>query len=191
MPYHHLNDLRSSLRAVRAQLSARYQHEAKNKVIQRIKKLHEWRYAKKIALYHAFQGEIDISELWQTAPLQGKQCAFPALTTEKKLLFLPATPTTPFKQNRFGIQEPNIPIEKAIHPEQFDIIFMPLVAFDSSGNRLGMGGGYYDRSLANTTPNCLIGLAYDFQKVPQLITQSWDVPLDAVITPSGIFWRRP
>lgn len=188
MPYHYLNTLRHTIRHVRSHLSPKFQQQSRNKVIQRIKKLHEWRYAKKIALYQAFQGEIDINELWRTAPLQGKSCAFPTLTDDKKLLFLPATPKTAFKKNRYGILEPNVPVTQAITAEQLDIIFMPLVAFDRTGNRLGMGSGYYDRTLAKSKSKCLIGLAYDFQEVPQLITQQWDVSLDAVITPAGIIW---
>lgn len=186
---HNLTILRNTIRNVRAHLSKSYKIQAQNKIIRQIKTLEEWRYAKKIALYHAFQGEIDLSELWRTAPLQGKYCAFPVLTEQQSLLFLPATPASSFSKNRFGIEEPNIALSQAIPPEQFDLIFMPLVAFDSACNRLGMGGGYYDRTLADSKGKCLIGLAYDFQRVPQLIPQPWDVPVDAIITPSRIFWR--
>ena len=188
--HNHLNTLRNSIRIVRAKLSVEYKTQAQNKVIRQIQGLKQWRYAKKIALYHAFQGEIDLSELWRTAPLQGKYCAFPVLTEQQSLMFLPATPASSFSKNRFGIQEPDIPLERAIPPEQFDIIFMPLVAFDSACNRLGMGGGYYDRTFANSRGKYLIGLAYDFQRVPQLIPRAWDVSLDAIITPSEIFWHK-
>ena len=73
---------------------------------------------------------------------------------------------------------------------QLDIIFTPLVAFDSQGNRMGMGGGYYDRTLAhwqtNQTPYP-IGLAHNCQLVEQLPVQAWDIPLAQIITPDKIF----
>ncbi|MCC5791730.1 MAG: 5-formyltetrahydrofolate cyclo-ligase [Legionellaceae bacterium] len=181
-----LDTLRNSMRQIRSQLSSRIQDKASAAVVRHIKSLTSWRYGKKMALYQAVQGEINLAALWRSAPLQGKHCAFPVLTEEKKLLFIPATPASPFTYNRFGIAEPDIAHDTAIPPQQFDLIFLPLVAFDGAGNRLGMGGGYYDRTLAEERGKLLVGLAYDFQKVPQLLPRPWDIPLDLIITPSGI-----
>ena len=76
---------------------------------------------------------------------------------------------------------------------ELDVIICPLVAVDTNGNRMGMGGGFYDTTLGNShrsgAKNPLkIGWCYDFQVVEQLQRQSWDVPLDGLITPSGIRW---
>ena len=71
---------------------------------------------------------------------------------------------------------------------QLDVVIAPLVAFDESLNRLGMGGGYYDRTFAFRKRArvlrrpVLIGVAYSFQRVDRLQPENWDVPLDVVIT---------
>ena len=93
--------------------------------------------------------------------------------------------------HRLGMQQPQS--RKLIAASQLDIIFCPLVAVDEQGNRMGMGGGYYDTTLAHShhfglTKPLKIGWCYDFQVVEQLACQSWDVPLDALITPSRIRW---
>ena len=74
-----------------------------------------------------------------------------------------------------------------------DLLFLPLVAFDTHGNRMGMGGGFYDRSLAflqqknGLKKPVLAGLAHEIQKVEQLLTQNWDIPLDFVITEKQLY----
>lgn len=78
---------------------------------------------------------------------------------------------------------------------ELDVIICPLVAVDLSGNRMGMGGGFYDTTLGKSYQAGLkkplkIGWCYDFQVVEQLQRQPWDVPLDGLITPSGIRWFR-
>ena len=79
------------------------------------------------------------------------------------------------------------------------MIFLPVVAFDINGNRLGRGAGYYDRTLAFVNEQieqgthikpCLIGLAYEFQKIEQIITDKWDVALDIIVTENNIYYRN-
>ncbi len=179
--------IRQNLRQIRAKLSTSFQASASSQVCNRIKRLTEFRYAKKIALYHAINGEINIDNIWKSAPYQGKFCYFPALKEEGSLCFLPATPATTKIDNQFGIPEPEVCHSHAILPESLDIIFMPLVAFDKTGNRLGMGAGYYDKTLKGITGPLLIGVAYDFQKVDNIQTHALDVPLDVIITNKTIY----
>jgi 5-formyltetrahydrofolate cyclo-ligase len=90
--------------------------------------------------------------------------------------------------NRFSIAEPALPRAELLAAECLDLIIMPLVGFDAGGNRLGMGGGFYDRTLAFLQHRgrwrrpLLFGLAYEFQRVDGLQPRCWDVPLDGVIT---------
>ena len=89
-------------------------------------------------------------------------------------------------ENRFHILEPENKKENLIRPDLIDAIVVPLVAFDNRGNRMGMGGGYYDRMLKKISAECLlIGIAYDFQLIDNVPTESWDMPLDEVITPTA------
>ena len=97
---------------------------------------------------------------------------------------------SPLKANRFGIAEPDLPASQLLPATRLDIIVVPLVAFDGHGNRLGMGGGFYDRSLADSSGHSplLIGYAHDLQQVNQLPARPWDKKLHAVVTESGCQW---
>lgn len=147
--------------------------------------------ANSIALYQAIKGEIDLSILWKSAIESKKACYFPAINEDQTLSFLPATPSTPLTKNRFGIAEPNIERSQALLPAQIDIIFLPLVAFDEHGTRLGMGAGYYDRTLAHARPPLLVGVAYEAQRQPFIEADAWDVPMDVVVTERSIYWSKP
>jgi len=101
-----------------------------------------------------------------------------------------STDKTVMVKNHFDILEPKLNAQQTYSLPQIDYIFMPLVAFDKQGNRLGMGGGFYDRTLSKIaelefSPK-LIGLSHDCQQVDALPYQDWDIPLDLIITPNKI-----
>ena len=167
-----------------------YKQKVSRQVCERIRRINQYRHATKIALYQAIRGEISLVPLWNSAPLQGKYCYFPVLNPNKTLSFLPATPNTIFKANRYNIQEPDVPHHLALEPGELDIIFMPLVAFDEYGTRLGMGAGYYDRTLSGEKRPLLIGVAYEFQRLAYIAPQPWDVPLAGIVTEKTIYWSN-
>ena len=111
------------------------------------------------------------------------------MTRTKTLLFGRWSPKDTLVPNRFGIPQPSS--SNPVRAQDLEVIIAPLVAFDKRGNRLGTGGGYYDRSLSflleskRPTKPWLIGFAFGMQQLDQLPTQSWDVPLDAVVTEHG------
>lgn len=116
----------------------------------------------------------------------------PVYTFRKRSLAVSALPSTHTnEQNRYGIAEPKLDQRLICPVRELDIIGTPLVAFDQSGQRLGMGGGYYDRTLApwfKTQQGAMpIGLAHDCQQVEQLPTASWDIPLRKIVTPSKVW----
>ena len=140
-----------------------------------------------IALYHAVGGELDCSAIIAAAWARGRHVFMPVLHKDA-LKFGRTTPATPLVANRYGIPEPAVRRRDLCNPASLDVVLCPLVGFDVSGQRLGMGGGYYDRSFAFLLRRsgwrrpCLIGLAHDCQNVPQLKGCTWDVPLDYVVT---------
>jgi 5-formyltetrahydrofolate cyclo-ligase len=134
-----------------------------------------------VALYTAIQGEIDMSSLIKQAWSQGKSCYLPVLDG-KQLRFIHYRPTTPMKRNQFGILEPIV--GDIILPRHLDLVLMPLVAFDRHYHRIGMGGGYYDRTFAidkNQASPYLMGVAHRCQQVQKITPAAWDVPLDSVM----------
>lgn len=155
--------------------------------------------SKHIAFYLTNDGEVDLSLLIKHAWQQGKQCYLPVLAepNTQRLWFIPYTPETKLKNNRFGIPEPihshKIRLRKTL---SLDLILMPLVAFDQQGNRVGMGGGFYDRTLAFLRqrkywhkPN-LLGVAYELQKQKQLESNPWDIPLQAIATEKCLYMSK-
>ena len=98
--------------------------------------------------------------------------------------------------NKFGIPEPSSENCEYELASKMDIIFIPLVSFDRSGNRLGMGGGYYDSTLAEAnrggfSDTLLVGLAHHFQEKRRLWSRSWDIKLDMIITDRELICVKP
>ena len=144
-----------------------------------------------IAVYLPNDGEISLLPLVARAWSMGKRTYLPKLFGPK-LWFLPFHARTTFSGNRFAISEPGEPARQRIRPMFLDLVLFPLVAFDRLGNRLGMGGGYYDRTFEAVRRRTvwrgpkLVGVAFELQKVDALPAADWDVPLDAVATERAI-----
>ena len=140
----------------------------------------------RVALYLSNDGEISPDALCHYCWQHNIQVYLPVIH-DKALKFARYTAESTWAENRFGIKEPidNTPIDGL----GLDAVFLPLVGFDAEGGRLGMGGGFYDRTFehkqAHNTP-VLIGLAHDCQEVAKLPIESWDVPLDIILTPSSL-----
>ena len=179
------NQLRQQIRKTRANLTALQQQQAEDSITQQALALIEERNAQHIALYLSFDGEISTEKLIKTLWAQGKQVYLPVLHpfNPNHLLFLRYLPDTPMLKNKFGIWEPKLNVQSVLPLEELDILFTPLVAFDKQGNRLGMGGGFYDRTLQHWQKSSFIpvGLAHQCQQVEQLPTEAWDVPLHQIL----------
>lgn len=149
------------------------------------------RRATRIGLFLSHDGEADTSLLIDRLQRQGKSIYLPVLHPFQPdcLLFCPYGRPDRWRRNRFGIHEPDLRHEPPVPAWSLDLCFMPLVAYDLSGNRLGMGGGFYDRTFAASRPRPrrarLTGIAFSLQEVGSLPVQPWDVPLDAVVTERG------
>ncbi|MGV2877833.1 5-formyltetrahydrofolate cyclo-ligase [Pantoea vagans] len=147
--------------------------------------------ARNIALFLSVDGELNtrplIARLWHLK----KAVYLPVLHpfSPGNLLFLRYSPDTPLLPNKLRIPEPPLDIRQLITLDQLDLMLVPLVAFDQHGQRLGMGGGFYDRTLQNWRQHGFlpVGLAHDCQQVDSLPVAEWDVPLPAVMTPSKLW----
>lgn len=188
--------LRTAIQANRRALTPQIQQQAAIAVFNRFQQIPSLHSADKLAFYLPINGELETFNLIQYCWDLGKSVYLPVINPDQKsyLLFLRFLPTTILIANRYGILEPKLDITKNINPSQLDIIGTPLVAFDQQGQRLGMGGGYYDRVFSfckqqNKNP-LRLGLAHDCQYIKNLPSNEWDMPLDQVLTPSR-HWQWP
>ena len=178
--------LRTSMRQRRQALSAQDRIDAAQALAEHLRGVPEIRQARLVAGYWAIQGEMSLHALLSPAP-KFVYC-LPCLTADRHLRFAPWRFGNELVQNRYGIPEPDVPLQSQHVPQDLDIVLVPLLAFDRHGMRLGSGGGYYDRSFAflKDVPRpvrpLLVGIGYDFQEVEALTPEPWDVPLDLVVT---------
>jgi len=150
--------------------------------------------AKKIACYFPNDGELDLTPLIELAWRHKKQIYLPVLQAPftARIMFAKYHVNSTLDSNKFGIAEPAVHANQRSKPLQMDIILAPLVAFDNNGNRIGMGGGYYDRSLHFLKHRKywhkpkLIGCAYDFQEREKIEAEKWDVGLAYICTNNGL-----
>ncbi len=148
-----------------------------------------YRAARHIAAYVANDGEIDTRPVIEAAWRDGKSVYLPVLQPGSTLAFARHTDAAPLRENRYGIPEPRT--GDTIATGALDVVLVPLVAFDDELFRIGMGGGYYDRTFAalrqpGVSRPRLVGLAFEFQRVESITPATWDVPLWRVVTDAGL-----
>ncbi|AZP73531.1 5-formyltetrahydrofolate cyclo-ligase [Pseudomonas poae] len=182
--------LRRMLRKARRALTPSEQRRAALGLYRQLAQHPLFRRAKHISLYLPTDGEIDPRLLLRAAQRRGKATYLPVLSAwpRTKMVFQRVRPGEKLLPNRFRILEPRVNISQQRKVWALDLVLLPLVGFDDAGGRLGMGGGFYDRSLAYLARRqswrkpTLLGLAHECQKVERLVQASWDVPLAGTVT---------
>ena len=139
-----------------------------------------------IGLYRSDAGEAPSASYIRFFFERGHPIALPRVTTlDKPMEF--RLHTDPYEESDleagvWGLRQPRI-AAPVVTPE---VLFMPLVGFTAKGDRLGQGGGYYDRYLAAHPQTVAIGMAWDVQEVPELPTELHDMRLGAIVTPTRV-----
>ncbi|MFP6850358.1 MAG: 5-formyltetrahydrofolate cyclo-ligase [Pseudomonas sp.] len=182
--------LRRQLRTQRRSLSRHAQRQAAQGLYKQLAQHPLFRRAQHIALYLPNDGEIDPRPLLRAAQQRGKATYLPVLSPwpRSKMVFQRIRAGEALRKNRFGIYEPRRNRTQQRKVWALDLVLLPLVGFDCHGARLGMGGGFYDRSLAYRSLRkswhkpTLLGLAHACQQVERLTMASWDVPLQGTVT---------
>ena len=127
------------------------------------------------------------------AIVMGKRVYLPLLPKKpsQRMRFARFTTDIALRSNRFGIPEPKIPYRQTVAANQLDLVIVPVVAMDRSGNRMGMGGGYYDRVFANCATRALqpvlLGVGHAFQLLDGIAAQPWDISLNWLATDRAVF----
>ncbi len=179
--------LRMRIRNTRRNLSILEQKQAAIRLKQQLSQNPHFKYAKHIALYLPNDGEVNTQRVIEQAWKNGQRVYLPVLDPIRKgfLWFVEYKADSMMRKNRFGIAEPDPKFNKRISARFLHVVGLPLVAFDNEGNRLGMGGGFYDRSFefcrySSAKPK-LFGLAHRCQRVEHLPTERWDIALTEII----------
>lgn len=190
------NAIRREMRHRRRSLSPREHLHRSRSLVRLLAGSSLFHRSRHIALYLPNDGEVDLRPMAERIWAAGKRCYLPVLSPafHNRLWFTRYTPDTPLVDNCFGIPEPERHWRHTRPTWALDLILAPLVAFDAAGNRLGMGGGFYDRTLAYlsrrriwTKPR-LFGVAFDFQRTAEALPcEPWDVPMDGVVTDRGFY----
>lgn len=194
-----IDQLRRRLRQQRRELDDTQQWLAAEGLLANLLQLHWIKTCRRLAAYLPTNGEIDPGPVLDWALARRRTCYLPVLShiNGNRLKFAPVSYDTDMGINRYGIPEPVVPLRRQVNASRLDVILLPLVGFDKHGNRIGMGGGYYDRSLQlmryrrRWRKPRLVGIAHACQEVERIESRSWDIPLDAVVTDQGIFLPEP
>jgi 5-formyltetrahydrofolate cyclo-ligase len=179
--------LRSSLRAKRRAVTPELRAKAARQVARNVDRVFRLRPGLRVAIYASFREELDSAPLIALARRRGCRIFLPRIDTRTiSMKFVEALAGARETTNHLGIVEPQG--TQPIKARWLDLVLLPLVGFDARGMRLGMGGGYYDRTFAYRNRHVawrgprLVGVAYSFQQVSSIGREWHDVPLDAVVT---------
>jgi 5-formyltetrahydrofolate cyclo-ligase len=185
---------RRRLRELRLTLGPAERASADRAIRATLERLGVFRRGAHVALYLPMRGEVDVRPCLEAARRLGWHVYVPRIVSRRRrqMLFAPWNAGAARRTNAFGILEPDS--AAGTRPViGLDAVVLPLVGFDSDGNRLGMGAGFYDRALRRRLDRSaawrrprLIGVAYACQQLPAIPASPWDVPLDVVVTERGV-----
>ena len=189
------NALRSTLRKARQNLTSDQIAAHSASICKQAELLLGKTDARHIAGYYAFGNEVDLSPLMAGFEKQQKSGYVPIVLPEYQMRFAAVNSQTQTHLNDYGIKEPLVDKAALVDSSSLDAALVPLVGFDEQCNRMGMGGGYYDRCFAHrrnksSQKPVLIGVAYEIQGATNVHTEAWDIPLDYIITERRIIQRK-
>lgn len=175
--------IRSAIQSQRIQLSSSDARDWSRAIQAQALGLASYRAADAVALYSSINNEVATQEIFDASVQSGKSVYFPRIEPNKALALIRVFSALEFKPGQLGILEPTGEERLEANPLRRLIIFVPGIAFDSRGNRLGHGKGYYDRLLARLSAGAtLVGLAYELQVVEAVPCETWDRKVHLIVT---------
>jgi 5-formyltetrahydrofolate cyclo-ligase len=184
---------RRRLRRLRESLSPAERRAAERAIAAALRHLRILRPGRRIAAYLAAPGEVDLRLVISAAHRARVTLYVPRITSlrRREMEFVRLEPAARLERNAYGLAQP-VATSAPIDPRRLDCVLLPVLGFDAAGNRLGMGAGFYDRSLRHRARSGrgwrrprLVGIAFSCQQLPAIESAAWDVPLDLVVTEKG------
>jgi len=186
--------LRKTVLRERRSLSLAEVTEKSNLIVDKALAMEEYLQAETVMTYLDFRNEVQTGTLVSQSMAAGKRVVVPATDIKNNRLLPSLLENYPgdLQPGNWGILEPKPDCLRPVEPTEIDLIFVPGVAFDLSGNRLGYGGGYYDRFLAQAGPyTTFVALAFEFQVRQYVYPDAHDIPVHCLITEKRLVWTRP
>jgi len=183
-------ELRKRLRDQRRHLPAEHRSNAEHAAARHLEKFLGSQPPGLLGTYMPTDGELDINHTVGSLRDLGWRIFLPVLQADLQMEFAEWVATESLLLNKFGILEPVAPAE-LLSASSLDVVVVPCVALDESGNRLGFGAGYYDRAFSGQVAGTerlpkLVGCAFDLQLVQGLAAEPWDVPMQYTLTESKL-----
>lgn len=184
-----ISQIRTEKKNARNSLSIELRKELSFKICESIASSEIFREAKTVMLYRFVKGEVQLSTLEQIALSIHKRVVYPLCINPFEMIAMEPVDHTSWKKGAFGIDEPDPEHSLSVNPADIDLVICPCTVFDGSCNRIGMGGGYYDRFLPECKNATVVAVAFEVQKTSEIIRNSWDVPMEYVFTEDHIYRR--
>ena len=181
-------EIRRQMRRLRRDLSEEEQQRAADGVYAQVMRMDCYRTARTVMAYAAVRGELSMRRIMEDIRASGRLLALPRCGESGDMDAFIVTEQRQLRRGAYGIWEPDETCPP-IEPDDMDLILVPGTAFDRQGDRLGQGGGYYDRYLAQTRA-VRIGVCHDFALLDAVPTQAHDARMDGVVTPKHTIVTR-
>ncbi len=160
-------------------------------IVQRIVKSDVFLQSKTVLIYRAMKAEVDLCELDEIASRMGKRVVYPSCISRTEMIALYPVSDDDWQQSSFGILEPSLDTAIQVDPAKIDLVLCPCTAFDERGNRIGMGGGYFDRYLPLCRNATVAAVAFELQKTRRIQPEPHDRRMDLVFTDSRTYFIDP
>ncbi|NBI06254.1 5-formyltetrahydrofolate cyclo-ligase [Senegalia massiliensis] len=181
-------ELRKIVLKERKKLNKDAVNSLSDKIISYLIKMKEFKQSETIMVYLSFKQEVDTFNLIDKMRGLGKKVVI-TYTDKKENVLIPCRLIDledSLEKNPFGYLEPKEDSIEKVNPSEIDLIITPGLAFDKKGNRVGYGGGYYDKLLKSAPQATKIAVSYDFQIFSEVPSEKFDIPVDYIVTPTRI-----
>lgn len=187
-------ELRQALRKEKIKARESFTKEERNflsqQIVERILASKEFQDAKSIMIYRGIRGEVRLNLIEIAEKSKGKQFLFPLCLPEREMAALEPLGEDAWCPGSFGIMEPVMEKSNVVRPEDIDMIISPCTVFDENCNRMGMGGGYYDRYLPKCEKAVIAAVAFEVQKADAVPMEPWDKAVDLVFTEKKTYHKK-
>lgn len=173
----------------RDSLSPEEREELSRQLVRRLVATPEFQQANTVLIYRATRGEVRLESLEAAPEAEGKRLIFPLCVSDRSMVALLPRGEDAWAEGYYGIHEPVREKSELIQPEEIDLVICPCTVFDESGNRMGMGAGFYDRYLEKCTNARVAAVAFEVQKAAQVPAAPWDKPMELTVTERAVYRR--